>query len=215
MSFGKSLKSHFLAYRFFYVVYFFLCYFFIGVSLLFFIKNEQLTQYLFLIVIACSLVFTLLLGIYEYQVLFPTYLGLSNLKRRFHVGNFIFNIFHSIIMLTNVLILFIIISVIIFKNIAFIYPYNKFSLYCLMWTVHLFVYAGAGFLTILFRRILFLIKFLLLCLIGTAGYYMQTIVLFFENIIKDVLNNFKHCLLATFIFFAGFLIIHLLIILKK
>lgn len=215
MNFGKSLKSHFLAYRFFYLVFFVLNYSFVGATLLFFEKNEQLIRYLFLIIIACSLVFTLLLGIYEYQVLFPNYLGLSNLKRRFHIGSFFFNIFHSFTMLVHILGLFTVILSISFASLHFIFPYDKFALYCLVFSVHMFIYAVAGFLTILFRKILFLIKALLLFLTGIVGYYLRPILLFFDSLITSILKNFKYCTAAALLLFAGFLVIHLFIVLKE
>jgi len=153
----------------------------VGIAIFVFNNSEQLINRLTIGGITTSLVFTFLLGIYEYRLLLPRYLNLSNIKRDFYWGSLLFGFINSILQTGHLTLLFLFINSLIPKKIIFVLPHYHLIIYFLIIGLHFLIYAFANLLTLVLKKLILLIKILLIIIIGLLGYFLKAILHFSEN----------------------------------
>src|SRR5690554_1695754 len=150
MNFYQSLKLHYYTYRLFYFIFWCLNFATIGAAIIIFKNSEQLIYRLIIGGLTASLIFTLLLGIYEYQLMYPRYLNLSNIKKDFFWGSLLYIFIHSLLQLGYMILLLIFINSISKSQISF--SYNQWPTYLIVIGLHLLIFGIGCILILLLRR---------------------------------------------------------------
>lgn len=180
----QPLKFHYYSYRKVYIS-FWLVLLAITAVITHFIKIANL-HHLFLISLAASFIFTILLSIYEYHRLVYDYIHLKIYHTEFYFSSIIYAFLHAFIQLVGIVLIYFILKSNDPNNL-FVLPYKEAALYFICFFTHILLFALFNLLTILLRAIQY-IKFILYTILLVA------ISISFFEIVNFVTNNFFHFL---------------------
>jgi hypothetical protein len=178
MAYLRPLKLHFYGFRSLYIIFLLInvlssiiCIEFFKVAAFYIIGS---TFFL-------SLLFSLLLGAYEFHVISDSYLGLKINRRNFYVSSLIFGFLHSLLLVVN----FFVISQILnhLENFNPLY-FNNLNFYLFMVSIYFFVYAIGNFFSLFLRKINFLQEFLIIVIIFFLILYGSNILSFIVQSIR-------------------------------
>ncbi|NLD27111.1 MAG: hypothetical protein GX661_07105 [Acholeplasmataceae bacterium] len=183
MNFKQPLKLHYFAYRRSYPLFWFLT-IIAGISALYWFPDFQdLCLYVSVITMVLSFIFTIMIGIYEYNSLFFHYYYLKTNGREFYYSCLIYSVINSIIQTLGL--------TLIFGAIAYFYPENRLfpywapTTFIFVFLTHILLFACSCSLTILLRkakhiRAFIYLSLLILFAIIPFEHYL-TIMIFISN----------------------------------
>ncbi|HOA77854.1 MAG TPA: hypothetical protein PKO39_00240 [Bacilli bacterium] len=203
----QSIKLRYFTYRLFYVSFLILNYLTAAVVMFAFKDPGRLARHLTVGYIIASLIFSFLLGIYEYQVLYPKYMNLSNIKRDFYWGSLLGNIINSVVLVLNFLIFYVFINSLVANEITFVFPY-KTSVYFFFGEALCLAFVGANVFTVMLRKLVFVIKISLLVAIGLFGYYLPGIMKFWDNNIVEYMTRINASVRLLLIVLSGSVLLY-------
>lgn len=199
----KPLKIHFYSYRFIFMFYWIILIAVYLLSKLIIFKENNMTG---LVILLTSIVFSLFIGSYEYNIISNSYLSLKTNRKNFFINSIIFSIISSCLLIVSIILIGLINQLLLKDH---LFTQEDITLYISLFLILICLHYLGNFYSLILKRFSFLTK--TLATLFTLALILKGSIIY-ETLIKALqwMLDYNNLSIITFASISFIIIINLI-----